>query len=60
MLFLTYLQGYARLYDETEYFYTKWMYQRISDSWDRPITGVPGTYIDVLERKSNDMNDSYT
>jgi hypothetical protein len=54
------LQGYAPLYVETDYFYVKWLYKRISDAWDRPITGVPGTYIDVLERRSTDMNASYT
>jgi len=52
--------GYAPLYIETDYFYVKWLYKRISDAWDRPITGVPGTYIDVLERRSTDMNTTYT
>lgn len=53
-------EGYARLYDSSDYFYTRWLYRRISDAWDRPITGVPGTQIEVLERKSTDMNGTYT
>lgn len=53
-------QGYAPLYVESDYFYISWLYKRISDAWDRPITNVPGTYIDVLERQGKDMNSSYT
>lgn len=52
--------GYAPLYQATDYFYISWLFKRVSDAWDRPITGVPGTYIDVLERKSTDMNNNYT
>jgi serine palmitoyltransferase len=53
-------QGYAPLFVDSDFFYINWMYKRISDSWDRPITNVPSTYIDVLERKGNDMNQTYT
>lgn len=53
-------EGYAPLFVEGDYFYIKWLYKRISDAWDRPITNVPGTYIDVLERQGIDMNSSYT
>lgn len=27
------------------------MYSRIEDCWNRPITGTPGAWIDILERK---------
>lgn len=52
--------GYAPLYVAGDYFYLRWLYGRISDAWNRPITGVPGTWIDVLERESKDMNNTYT
>lgn len=52
--------GYAPLYVAGDFFYLRWLYGRISDAWNRPITGVPGTWIDVLERTSTDMNRSYT
>lgn len=53
-------KGYAPLFVESDHFYIRWLYKRISDSWDRPITNIPGTYIDVLERTGHDMNSSYT
>lgn len=53
-------EGYAPLFVEGDYFYIKWLYKRISDAWDRPITAIPGTHIDVLERQGNGLNDSYT
>lgn len=52
--------GYAPLYVQSDFFYLRWLYGRISDAWDRPITGVPGTWIDVLERESKDRNWTYT
>jgi len=30
------------------------LFQRIKDAWDRPITGIPGAWIDVIERKPDD------
>ena len=44
------------LYADFESFYTRNMYRRIRDCWNRPITGVPGGYFDVLERESKDYN----
>jgi serine palmitoyltransferase len=53
-------KGYAPLFVPEDYFYVTWLYKRISDCWDRPICSVAGTYIDVLERTSDDINGSYT
>lgn len=59
--FLTFVhQGYAPLFVESDYFYITWLFKPMSDAWDRPITNVPGTYIDVIERKSTNENASYT
>lgn len=46
--------GYAPLTSDFEAFYTRRLFQRIKDAWDRPITGIPGAWIDVLERKADD------
>lgn len=45
-------KGYAPLTNDFEAFYTRRMYTRIEDCWNRPITGLPGAWIDVLERRS--------
>jgi len=45
-------QGYAPLFSDFDSFYTRRLYQRIRDCWNRPITGVPGRHITVLERES--------
>lgn len=47
-----FFQGYAPLTNDFEAFYTRRMYTRIEDCWNRPITGLPGAWIDVLERRS--------
>jgi serine palmitoyltransferase len=44
-------KGYAPLTNDFEAFYTRRMYSRIEDCWNRPISGVPGAWFDVLERK---------
>jgi serine palmitoyltransferase len=49
-------QGFVPLYADFESFYTRHLYRRIRDCWNRPITGVPGGYMYLLERKSNDFN----
>lgn len=48
--------GYAPLFSDFDSFYTRRLYYRIRDCWNRPITGVPGRYITVLERESKDYN----
>ncbi|KAF7589444.1 serine palmitoyltransferase component [Aspergillus hancockii] len=46
--------GYASLYSDFESFYTRRLKQRINDCFERPTTGVPGRYITLLDRKSDD------
>lgn len=66
MLFLT--KGYEHLmrkgdlhpiYTAFESFFIRRLYNRIRDCWNRPITGVPGRIIQVLERKSSDNNQTF-
>eukprot|EP00753_Platysulcus_tardus_P007039 PLAT14791.1.p1 GENE.PLAT14791.1~~PLAT14791.1.p1 ORF type:complete len:485 (-),score=222.29 PLAT14791.1:186-1640(-) len=49
-------KGYAPLLKEWESFYTRRMYHRIQDCWNRPINSAPGAYIDVMHRGSKDGN----
>ena len=39
-----------------ERFYTRNMYRRIRDCWNRPIASVPGAHVDVMDRVSDDYN----
>ncbi|DBB11426.1 hypothetical protein WJX82_000013 [Trebouxia sp. C0006] len=43
-------QGYAPIRQDYEDFYTRRMYYRIHDCWNRPIASAPDAWIDVLER----------
>ena len=43
-------RGYAPIVNDFEDFYTRRLYQRIHDCWNRPIASCPGAYIDVIER----------
>jgi 7-keto-8-aminopelargonate synthetase-like enzyme len=47
------------LVSDFESFYSRRMFHRIRDCWNRPITGVPGGKITVLERMSTDNNDTF-
>eukprot|EP00163_Fabomonas_tropica_P021219 TRINITY_DN3722_c0_g1_i2.p1 TRINITY_DN3722_c0_g1~~TRINITY_DN3722_c0_g1_i2.p1 ORF type:complete len:495 (+),score=140.43 TRINITY_DN3722_c0_g1_i2:262-1746(+) len=51
--------GYAPLLVDFESFYTRWLYTRIRDCWNRPIASAPGTWIDVMERESPDYNKTF-
>lgn len=51
--------GYAPLVSDFESFYTRRLYTRIRDCWNRPVTGVPGRTINVLERASHDHHDTF-
>ncbi|KAK3334018.1 pyridoxal phosphate-dependent transferase [Cercophora scortea] len=51
--------GYAPLNDDFDNFYTRRLKMRIDDCFARPTTGVPGRYITLLDRKSDDFNRSY-
>ena len=37
-------------------FYTRRLYHRIQDCWNRPISSAPGAHIDVMNRVSKDGN----
>ncbi|KAI8085199.1 pyridoxal phosphate-dependent transferase [Halteromyces radiatus] len=52
-------EGYAPLVSDFDSFYTRRMYVRIRDCWNRPITGVPTRKTLVLERESKDFNKTF-
>jgi len=49
-------EGYVRLYADFESFYTRNLYRRIRDCWNRPIASVAGAEFDLVERVSDDHN----
>eukprot|EP00112_Aurelia_sp_Birch-Aquarium-sp1_P021621 Seg587.1 transcript_id=Seg587.1/GoldUCD/mRNA.D3Y31 product="Serine palmitoyltransferase 2" protein_id=Seg587.1/GoldUCD/D3Y31 len=49
-------EGFVPLYADFESFYTRNLYMRIRDCWNRPIASVPGAEIDLLDRQSDDYN----
>lgn len=51
--------GMAPLTSDFDSFYSRRLYARIRDCWNRPVTGVPGRTINVLERISKDGNHSF-
>jgi serine palmitoyltransferase len=48
--FFNFVQGYAPVRMSYEDFYTRRMYYRIHDCWNRPISSAPGAWIDVMKR----------
>jgi len=48
--------GYAPLCRDFEDFYTRRLYHRIQDCFNRPIASAPNNWIDVVERVSPDSN----
>ncbi|KAK3302326.1 pyridoxal phosphate-dependent transferase [Chaetomium strumarium] len=51
--------GYAPLNDDFDSFYVRRLKLRLDDCFARPTTGVPGRYITLIDRKSDDFNRSY-
>ncbi|OAA41008.1 serine palmitoyltransferase 2 [Metarhizium rileyi] len=51
--------GYAPLNDDFDSFYTRRLKMRLDDCFARPTIGVPGRFITLMDRKSNDNNRSY-
>ncbi|KHO01190.1 serine palmitoyltransferase 2 [Metarhizium album ARSEF 1941] len=51
--------GYAPLNDDFDSFYTRRLKMRLDDCFARPTIGVPGRFITLIDRKSNDHNRSY-
>uniref|UniRef100_A0A3P9A8X4 serine C-palmitoyltransferase n=1 Tax=Esox lucius TaxID=8010 RepID=A0A3P9A8X4_ESOLU len=49
-------RDFVPLYQDFENFYTRNLYMRIRDSWNRPICSVPGAKVDLVERVSHDYN----
>lgn len=49
-----FVQGYVPLYIGFESFYTRNVYRRIQDCWNRTICSVPGAIIDLMERTTPD------
>ena len=49
-------KGYSVLLKSWESFYTRRLYHRIQDCWNRPIKSCPGAHIDVMLRDSKDNN----
>ena len=48
--------GYAPLNSDFDNFYVRRLKMRINDCFARPITGVPGRYITLIDRRSHDHN----
>lgn len=46
--------GYAPLCRDFEDFYTRNLYHRIQDCWNRPIASAPDAWIDVITRRTED------
>ncbi|CAF4907985.1 unnamed protein product [Rotaria sp. Silwood1] len=51
--------GFVPLYQSYESFYTRNMYTRVRDIFNRPITSVPGPQFQLAERLSDDCNWTY-
>jgi len=48
--------GFVPLYADFESFYTRNLYTRIRDCWNRPICSVAGAEVTLLDRDSEDYN----
>lgn len=48
--------GYAPLNSDFDNFYVRRLKMRINDCFARPTTGVPGRYITLIDRSSDDFN----
>ncbi|KAI9226411.1 MAG: pyridoxal phosphate-dependent transferase [Piptocephalis tieghemiana] len=57
--FLSEQNGYAPIISQFESLYTRRLYYRIRDCFSRPVTGVPGRTINVLDRTTSDYNHTY-
>jgi len=51
--------GYAPLNSDFDNFYVRRLKMRINDCFARPVTGVPGRNITLIDRKSDDHNLSF-
>lgn len=51
--------GYAALNSDFDNFYVRRLKMRINDCFARPITGVPGRYVTLIDRKSENFNETF-
>lgn len=51
--------GYVALYDAFESFYSRYVYRRIKDCWNRPICSVPGDELTLKDRVTDDYGWSF-
>jgi serine palmitoyltransferase len=51
--------GYAALNSDFDNFYVRRLKLRIDDCFARPITGVPGRYMTLMDRKTDDHNEHF-
>jgi serine palmitoyltransferase len=51
--------GYAPLNSDFDNFYTRRLKMRINDCFSRPTTGVPGRFITLMDRESDDHNNTF-
>ncbi|XP_066553483.1 serine palmitoyltransferase 3 [Amia ocellicauda] len=49
-------KDFVPLYQDFENFYTRNLYMRVRDNWNRPICSLPGPLFDMMERVSDDYN----
>ncbi|ELU16750.1 hypothetical protein CAPTEDRAFT_165279 [Capitella teleta] len=47
-------KGWVPLYQNFESFYTRNLYTRIRDAWNRPICSLPGARMDLMHRVTDD------
>ncbi len=52
-------KGYAPLNDDFDNFYVRRLKMRLDDCFARPTTGVPGRFVTLIDRKSDDYNTTY-
>jgi serine palmitoyltransferase len=53
-------KSFVPLYKDFEAFYTRNLYRRIRDCWNRPISSTPGAHFNVVERESKDHGWTFT
>lgn len=51
--------GYAALNSDFDNFYVRRLKLRINDCFERPVTGVPGRYITLIDRATDDHNKNF-
>ncbi|XP_067623154.1 serine palmitoyltransferase 2 [Eurosta solidaginis] len=51
--------GYVTLYDAFESFYSRYVYRRVRDCWNRPICSVPGAEVTLKDRVTIDYGWSF-